>query len=317
LDDLTGKMGYKAVVLAIGAQRSRRLGIPGEELPGVMHATDFLRDVAMGKGGDLAGKRVVVVGGGNTAIDAARTALRQGASPVHVVYRRTRAEMPAQAVEVREAEEEGVQYHFLVNPVRILGEGQITGVECLAQELGSFDEGGRRRPVPIEGSEFTIPADVVVPAVGQGIDLSCLNGDAPETNRDTTFKVDKLLATSREGVFAAGDAVLGPATVIEAVAQGNQAAMAVDAYLRGTAAGRARAMTPYRTVELTYRLEDYAQAQRAEMPARDPAERARTCEEIELGFEEETAREEARRCLRCDLEFEEYMASLRSDQAGG
>lgn len=316
LDDLTGKMGYKAVVLAIGAQRSRRLGIPGEELPGVMHATDFLRDVAMGKGGDLAGKRVVVVGGGNTAIDAARTALRQGASPVHVVYRRTRAEMPAQAVEVREAEEEGVQYHFLVNPVRILGEGQITGVECLAQELGSFDEGGRRRPVPIEGSEFTIPADVVVPAVGQGIDLSCLNGDAPETNRDTTFKVDKLLATSREGVFAAGDAVLGPATVIEAVAQGNQAAMAVDAYLRGTAAGRARAMTPYRTVELTYRLEDYAQAQRAEMPARDPAERARTCEEIELGFEEETAREEARRCLRCDLEFEEYMASLRSDQAG-
>jgi len=314
LDDLTGKMGYKAVVLAIGAQRSRRLGVPGEDLKGVMHATDFLRDVAMGKPVDLTGKKVVVVGGGNTAIDAARTALRLGASAVHVVYRRTRAEMPAQGTEVAEAAEEGVQFHFLVNPSRILGPGYITGIELVAQELGEFDEGGRRRPKPIEGSGFVIAADVVVPAIGQGTDLSCLNGDAPETNRDSTFKVDSLLATSRPGVFAAGDAVLGPATVIEAVAQGNQAALAVDAYLRGYKAGNARRMTEYRTTDLSYKLEDYAEAHRAEMPARDPDERAHTFEEIELGFDEETARAEACRCLRCDLEYEEFMAKQEADE---
>ncbi len=321
LDDLTGvgagsPRPYKAVVLAIGAQRSRRLGIPGEDLAGVMHATDFLRNVGLGQPPDLTGKRVVVVGGGNTAIDAARTALRQGAKEVHVVYRRTRAEMPAQELEVKEAEDEGIKFCFLANPVRILGPGYITGIECQAQELGNFDEGGRRRPVPIAGSGFVIAADVVVPAIGQSTDLSCLNGDAPETNRNTTFKVDKQLATSRPGVFAAGDAVLGPATVIEAVAQGNQAALAVDAYLRGTDAGRARAMTEYRTTELTYSLEDYAEARRADMPTREPAVRARTYEEIELGFDEETAREEARRCLRCDLEYEEFMASQRAQGDG-
>jgi NADH-quinone oxidoreductase subunit F len=320
LDELTGvgagsPRPYQAVVLAIGAQRSRRLGVPGEELPGVLHATDFLRGVGLGKPEDLTGKRVVVVGGGNTAIDAARTALRQGASAVHIVYRRTRAEMPAQAIEVAEAAEEGVQLHLLANPVRLLGDDRVTGVECLAQELGDFDAGGRRRPVPIEGSEFVIPADVVIPAIGQATDLSCLNGDAPETNRDSTFTVDKSLATSREGVFAAGDAVLGPATVVEAVAQGNQVALAVDGYLRGTKAGAARSMTGYRTVELTYNLEEYAEAHRAEMPMRDPDERARTYEEIELGFDEETARDEAKRCLRCDLEYEEYLASLEAGEA--
>ena len=232
-----------------------------------------------------------------------------------MVYRRTRAEMPAQAIEVQEAEEEGVKFYFLVNPVKLVGEGQITGVICLQQELGGFDEGGRRRPVPLEGSEFLIPADVVVPAIGQSVDLSCLNGDAPETNRDTTFKVGKALATSRPGIFAAGDAVLGPATVVEAVAQGNQVALAVDAYFRGVEPGRARAMTEYRTTELSYKLDDYADAKRAEMPVRDPAVRARTYDEIELGFDEESAREEARRCLRCDLEFEEWMAAQRAAEA--
>ena len=314
LDDLMGKMGYKAVVLAIGTQVSRRLRIPGEDLSGVIHATDFLRSVAMGQAPDVAGKRVVVVGGGNTAIDAARTALRRGAAAVHIVYRRTRAEMPAQPSEVAEAEEEGVQLHLLANPVRIIGPGYVTGVECQAQELGPFDESGRRRPVPLEGSEFLIPAEVVIPAVGQGVDLSCLNGDAPETNRDSTFRVNEHLATSREGVFAAGDAVLGPATVIQAVAQGNQVALAVDAYLRGKPVVNARQMTPYRTAELTYKLEDYAEARRASMPMQEPAARAHNFNEVELGFAEEAAREEARRCLRCDLEYEEYMASQRGEE---
>jgi NADH-quinone oxidoreductase subunit F len=314
LDDLTGQMGYKAVILAIGAQRSRRLGLPGEELDGVLHATDFLRDVALGRPVDLTGKRVVVIGGGNTAIDAARTALRQGAQAIDLAYRRTRAEMPAQDIEVAEAAEEGVRLHFLVNPVRILGQTSVTGIELLAQDLGEFDPDGRRRPVPIEGSEFTIPADVVVPALGQAVDLSCLNGDAPETNRNTTFAVDAHLLTSREGIFAAGDAVLGPATIVEAVAQGNQVALSVDAYLRGTEVPAARRMTAYRTAELTYNLDDYAEVHRAEMPTRDADARARTYEQVELGFDEETAREEARRCLRCDLEYEEYLASLRADE---
>jgi len=231
-----------------------------------------------------------------------------------VVYRRTQAEMPAQGLEVAEAAEEGVQFHFLVNPSRILGPGHITGVELIVQELGEFDAGGRRRPKPVEGSGFVIEADVVVPAVGQGTDLSCLNGDAPETNRDSTFKVDKVLATSRPGVFAAGDAVLGPATVIEAVAQGNQAALAVHAYLRGSKPANARRMSEYHTTELTYKLDDYAEAHRSEMPTRDPDERAHTYQEIELGFDEKTAREEACRCLRCDLEYEEYMAKQEAEE---
>jgi len=302
LDELFDKMGYNAVVLAIGAHSSRRLGVPGEDLDGVIHATTFLKDVALGKPYKVKGKRVVVVGGGNSAVDAARTALRLGASEVHIVYRRTRVEMPAQEIEVEEAEQEGVKLHFLTNPTRILGDTKVTGVEMQPQELGEFDKSGRRRPMPVPESGYVMDVDVVIPAIGQSPDLSSLNGDSPEVNRDQTFKVSRNLATSRPGIFAAGDAVLGPATVIEAVAQGNKVAMAVDEYLQNGAPQSKDAWLAYGTVELKYNREDYADAKRLEMPTQAPEKRIHNFGEIELGLRAKVAREEAKRCLRCDIE---------------
>jgi NADH-quinone oxidoreductase subunit F len=314
-DDLFGKMGYQAVVLAIGAHSSRRLGVPGEDLEGVLHATSFLKDVALGKPANIKGKRVAVIGGGNSAIDAARTALRLGASEVHLVYRRTRAEMPAAELEVREAEEEGVKLHFLTNPTHILGEVKVTKLELQPQELGEYDKSGRRRPMPIEGSGYAMDIDIVIPAIGQSPDRSCLNGDSPEANRDGTFKVGRNLETSRPGLFAAGDDVLGPATVIEAVAQGNHAAMAVDAYLQDGAPQSKEAWLAYGLVEAAWNPEDYAQASRPEMPVQAPEKRIRNFGEVELGFAEKTARDEARRCLRCDLEREAQLQAEAEEAA--
>ena len=302
LDELTSSMGYDAVVLAIGAHSSRQLGVPGEDLDGVLHATQFLKDTALGKPADVKDKRVVVIGGGNSAVDAARVALRLGASEVTIAYRRRREEMPATDMEVQEAQEEGVEFRFLTTPTRVLGKGKVTGLELQPQELGEFDRSGRRRPVPVEGAGYVMDADIVIPAIGQAPDLSPLNGDCPDANRNSTFKVDRKLATSRPGVFAAGDAVLGPATVIEAVSQGNKVALAVDQYLRHGKPESKEEWLAYRTVELTYNMEDYAEAKRPEMPVRPPQARAQSFDEVELGFAEKVACQEAKRCLRCDLD---------------
>ena len=302
LDELFDSFKYDAVVLAIGAHGSRNLGCPGEDLDGVMHATNFLKDVALGKPPKMEDKRVAVVGGGNSAIDAARTALRLGASQVSVVYRRRRQDMPAQALEVHEAEEEGIRFQFLTTPTRVVGDRAVTGLEIQIQELGEYDSSGRRRPIPLEGSEYVMDVDIVIPAIGQMPDLSCLNGDSPEVNRNRTFKVGRKLDTSRPGVFAAGDAVLGPATVIEAVAQGNNVAMAVDAYLQDGRPESKEEWLAYREVELTYNMEDYADAKRAEMPTQTPKKRSKNFGEVELGLEAKVACAEAKRCLRCDLE---------------
>ena len=302
LDELFDSFKYDAVVLAIGAHGSRNLGCPGEDLDGVMHATNFLKDVALGKPPKMEDKRVAVVGGGNSAIDAARTALRLGASQVSVVYRRRRQDMPAQALEVHEAEEEGIRFQFLTTPTRVVGDRAVTGLEIQIQELGEYDSSGRRRPIPLEGSEYVMDVDIVIPAIGQMPDLSCLNGDSPEVNRNRTFKVGRKLDTSRPGVFAAGDAVLGPATVIEAVAQGNNVAVAVDAYLQDGRPESKEEWLAYREVELTYNMEDYADAKRAEMPTQTPKKRSKNFGEVELGLEAKVACAEAKRCLRCDLE---------------
>ncbi|HUT15707.1 MAG TPA: FAD-dependent oxidoreductase, partial [Anaerolineae bacterium] len=302
LDELFDSEKYDAVVLAIGAHGSRNLLCPGEDLEGVMHATTFLKDLALGKPPKMEGKRVAVVGGGNSAIDAARTALRLGASQVSVVYRRRRQDMPAQDLEVHEAEEEGIRFQFLTTPTRVVGDGVVTGLEIQMQELGDYDSSGRRRPIPLEGSEYVMDVDVVIPAIGQMPDLSCLNGDSPEVNRNRTFKVGRKLDTSRPGVFAAGDAVLGPATVIEAVAQGNKVAMAVDAYLQDGRPESKEEWLAYREVELTYNMEDYADAKRAKMPTQTPKKRSKNFDEVELGLEGKVACAEAKRCLRCDLE---------------
>jgi NADH-quinone oxidoreductase subunit F len=302
LDELTDSMGYDAVVLAIGAHSSRRIGVPGEDLDGVLHATQFLKDAALGKPADAKGKHVVVVGGGNSAVDSARVALRLGATDVTVAYRRRREEMPAQDIEVQEAEQEGIKFRFLTTPTRVLGNGKVAGLELQPQELGEFDRSGRRRPMPVEGAGYVIEADIVIPAIGQAPDLSPLNGDCPDVNRNSTFKVGRKLATSRPAVFAAGDAVLGPATVIEAVAQGNEVALAVDEYLQDGKPESKADWLAYRTVELTYNMEDYAEAARPEMPIRSPKKRAKSFDEVELGFDEKVACAEAKRCLRCDIE---------------
>ena len=304
LDDLLDRDGYKAVILAIGAHRSRELGIEGEEMEGVYHGTGFLRDIALGRAPDLHGKRVAVVGGGDVAIDAARSAWRLGADEVHLVYRRSRVDMPARADEVEAAEKEGVQFHFLADPSRVMGDGRVTGVELLRQELGEFDASGRRRPSPIAGSEFTLNVDVLIPAVGQEPDLAWMGGDgAVETGRGATLVVNKCLATSRAGVFAAGDVVLGPATVIEAVAQGNRAAEAVAHYLRTGRSDVVAARPAYEVVEQRFDLEQYAEAARP-LTREIPVEARRgNFDEVELTLDEATVQEECKRCLRCDLEW--------------
>jgi NADH-quinone oxidoreductase subunit F len=313
VDGLLNGGGYSAVVLAIGAHKSRRLGIGGEDLPGVCHGTTFLKDVALGNLPDVKGKRVSVVGGGAVAIDAARTALRLGASKVHVIYRRTRHDMPAWAEEIHAADNEGIQFHFLTNPIRVLGPDRVTGVECQLQKLGEFDGSGRRRPVPmenseIEGSIFILDVDVLIPAIGQVPDVECLNGTGEiGVNRDSTIKAGPDLATTRPGVFTAGDATLGPATVIEAVAQGNKVAVAIDAWLKGKPVERPKYAPLYQEVQQLFNLDDFAEAKRPAMLELPPLERIRTFEEVEAGFDEHTAREECKRCLRCDLEWLEVM----------
>jgi len=234
VNDLLDRDGYNAVILAIGAHKSRKLGIPGEKNVGVVHGTDFLREIGvfnrrLGSGDQrlvpssqavVNGKRVAVIGGGNVALDAARTAWRLGAKEVHVIYRRQREAMPAYAEEVKAAVEEGIQFHFLANPVKVLGDSYVTGLVIQRQRLGEFDAGGRRRPIPVDGDEFTLDVDMVIPAIGQTTDTAWMQDTGISATRSSTFVVNEALATTRAGVFAAGDAVSGPATVVEAVAQG-------------------------------------------------------------------------------------------------
>jgi NADH-quinone oxidoreductase subunit F len=302
LDDLMSTQGFSSVIMAIGAQNSRSLRVPGEDKDGVWGGTDFLQRVALGDRPDLTGKRVAVVGGGNTAIDAARTSLRLGAASVNLVYRRTREEMPAEALEIHEAEEEGIKMHFLVNPSRVVGGDKVEGLELVMQDLGEFDDSSRRRPMPITGSEYVLPVDIILPAIGQSTDTSCADNSGITFNRNTTVKVDRSLLTSRSGVFAAGDAVLGPATVVEAVAQGNQAAMMVDEFLQHGEAAEKASWLAYDNLPNIYNMEAYAAAARAQMPVQAPDVRSHSWQEVELGFEESPCREECNRCLRCDID---------------
>jgi len=304
VDGLLGKQGFSAVILAVGAHKSRKIGIEGEELPGVMAGTEFLRDCALGQPPSLEGKRVAVIGGGAVAIDAARLAWRLGAAKVHVVYRRSREDMPAWGEEVNAALAEGIGFHFLTNPVRILGQDHVTGMLCQAQKLGEFDKSARRRPVGIEGSEFELGVDVILSAIGEATDVECLSGSTGiSVNRDSTITISEDLATSCQGVFAAGDAALGPATVVVAVAQGNKVAVAVDAYLKGRAVITPRYVSDYHDVPQVFLVDAYAEARRPVMPELPVEERLRSIAEVELGLDEATAREECKRCLRCDLEW--------------
>ena len=295
--------GFAAVVLAIGAHKTRRLGMPGDDKGGFLGGTEFLRDIALGGKPDVAGKRVAVVGGGDVAIDVARSAWRLGASAVHILYRRTREDMPAYVEEVAAAEAEGIQLHFLVNPTSVAGDGHVSGLVLQHQALGEFDNGARRRPVPMPGTEFTLGCDVVIPAIGQVSDLSCLEAEKGiQATRGGTLVVGRNLATTLPGVFAAGDAVSGPATVVQAVAHGNEVAVAVYNYLTGQSVGVAEKLGGYHHVDLTYDMTLYATAKRVENPEPPVDLRRGNWDEIEVGLVEASARAESHRCLRCDLE---------------
>lgn len=314
LEQLQGE--FDAVYLAVGAHKSRRLGVEGENLDGVLNGVAFLRDVCFGKETGL-GKKVTVVGGGNVAIDAARSALRLGAEKVTIVYRRSRAEMPANEWEIEEAEEEGIHLIYLATPLQLIGkDGRAVGMECIRMELGEPDESGRRRPVPVPGSEFTIECDTVIPAIGQMPDLSFVGEDGPEVTRWSTLMVDPdTFQTSIPGVFAGGDAVTGPGMAIEAIGQGKRAAEAILRYLAGESLDSLRVhqepdIVDYDRVDT--RLAKVGERQKMGMLS--PAERVQDFREAEIGFDETQALSEAKRCLNCGP-CSECMECVRACQA--
>lgn len=226
------KEGFKAIFIATGAHKSRELNVEGCNLEGVIYALEFLKEANIGKA--KVGEGVVVIGGGNVAIDAARTALRMEAKEVAILYRRSREEMPANPWEVKESEAEGVKIQFLVSPKKILGkDGRATALECVKMSLGEPDETGRRAPVPVEGSEFTIESDMIILAIGEKPDLTFLPKEIEITEAGTIAVNPFTMETSMPGVFAGGDVVSGPATVVEAILAGKRAASSIEHYLKG------------------------------------------------------------------------------------
>ncbi len=289
--------GYKAIFLATGAQVRQKMGIPGEDTKGILYALDFLKQVNSGTKVSI-GKRVAVIGGGNAAIDASRSALRLGAEEVSIVYRRSRAEMPADKSEVEETEREGIQINFLATPIRVLAkDGLLTGIECIRMELGEPDASGRRRPVPVKGSEFTLDVENVIIATGQGVDKTALPEELTYTDWNTVSVDPITLETNIDGVFAGGDVVSGPSDVIAAIATGKEAAISIDRYLRGVDLSNGRPAVIEKVTQVS--TEGVERKLRADMPLLDVDKRLDSFVEVERGFDEETAIAEAKRCLNC------------------
>ncbi len=301
LDEL--KDEYDAVFMGLGCQSAQGMGMDKEDdTPGVLKGIDFLRSVVEGRPPKL-GKRVAVVGGGNTAMDAARTSLRMGVEEVTVVYRRSRDEMPANPVEIVEAEEEGVIFKFLTNPVNLCVEDKLAGVECIQMELGEPDESGRRRPMPVAGSEFHLEVDNVIMAIGQGLDQENACTCGLELSGKTLAGCTETGCTPQDGVFAAGDAVTGAATVVEAVGAARRAARAMDLYVRGVEVkpepesfnitmGKPEEIDPAD-------YEDEEKIERLHVHHMAPEKRKQSFEEYNEGLKEEDALKETKRCLSC------------------
>jgi formate dehydrogenase major subunit len=297
------RKSYDAVLLAFGSWKGHGLRIQGEDRPGVLIGIDFLRQVALGERPAL-GERVAVIGGGNTAIDSARTAVRLGVREVNLFYRRTEVEMPASPAEVHEALEEGVHFYYLVAPMLIQERGKgLKAMRLIKMQLGEPDSSGRRRPVPIEGSDFEVEADTVISAIGQYSDTRCLEAIGGLLDERGFLVCDEATGrTPVAGVFAAGDLVTGPDIAIRAIAGGKHAARAVLAYLDG--------VEYRRPTEFLSKKEDFgkpteeefkneSRIAREKMPVLDPGTRVGSFAEIEQGFSDEQARAEARRCLEC------------------
>ncbi len=288
---------HDAIYVATGTQFSNKINVKGEELKGVYHGLDFLKDINKGVEVKL-GKKVAVIGGGNTAIDAARVAVRLGAPEVHILYRRNIEDMPAEEREIEEALEEGIVIHTLVTPMEILGDNQVEKIRLARLEPGQFDASGRRRPQVIEGSAFDMDFDMIIPAVSQHSDLPFIKKDEVEMTKWGTFVVDdKSKMTNMEGVFAGGDVVRGPDTVIWAITDGKDAAIAMDKYLGGDGV-----LNTGEEIEIPKPDSDaqVAEHMRFEMDSVCPADRKDNFNEISKGFHRLNAIAESMRCLRCD-----------------
>ena len=292
------RASYDAVLVAVGAWKSTGIGCEGDKLEGVLGGIDMLCDVNLGNRPDL-GKNVAVVGGGNVAMDACRTAVRLGAENVYVIYRRTRAEAPAEDLEIEEAIEEGVQFKWLTNPAEIIGEnGKVTKIKLQVMELGEPDASGRRSPVPVEGKFEILDVDTVISAIGQRCALEGF--EALEMTRKGTIVADEAICTTNlEGVFAAGDVTnRGPSIAIRAIGESNDAVAAIDAYLSGKPMVKAVPFYSKRDAkDIDFSVHE--KKARAQMSCKDPAYRRGNFDAVINGFTEEQARAEAARCLEC------------------
>ncbi len=290
---------YDAIFVSTGTQIPQRVDIPGEDLEGVIHGIDFLKRVNLKQETGM-GERVVVIGGGNTAVDSARSALRLGAKKVRLLYRRTRNIMPAYESEVNEAVEEGIELILLAQPLRIIGDskGHVQGVECSRMKLGEFDASGRRKSVPGDAESFIIEADTVIPAVSQYADLPFIPATDIGRTKWGTFTVDQdTMMTTMEGVFAGGDIVRGPDTVIQAIADGKKAAVAIDRYLGGEGILN---KGPAVDVHVKYDDDEAAELARYPLDMLDLDKRKGSFNEVVLGYHKLTAMAEAMRCLHCE-----------------
>ena len=308
--DQIWEQGFKAIFIASGLHDSATMGCEGEDAcyMGYMPGVEFLRKINLGEEVNL-GDSVAVIGGGNVAMDCARSAVRLGVKEVHLIYRRSRNEMPANRAEIVAAEEEGIKFHLLANPTCILEEGgAVSGMECIRMELGEPDESGRRRPVPMDGSEFILGADTVIPAIGQVADFCYLNDDCGmDVTRWGTLVVDEeTMAARTPGIFAGGDAVLGARTVIEAIATANRAAEAIDKYIKEGKAevGYRHNMEKHIEQLGVYREETVPEMignrERLEEEVLPVNERMHCFREAELGFKCPTeVTGEAQRCVKC------------------
>jgi NADPH-dependent glutamate synthase beta subunit-like oxidoreductase/ferredoxin len=305
-DDL--QRDYDSVAITAGAMNAVALDVPGAELEGVDYGVDFMKRANLGEPLEV-GRDVVVIGGGYTAMDCSRTALRHGAENVAIVYRRTRSELVVDEEELGETEREGVRMEFLASPVEVLGEdGHVTAVKFIRNRLGEPDASGRRSPVPIEGSEFTIKADVVIPAVSQAADLTFLPVEADfEVNRGRVKVDPATYATNVRGVFACGDFVTGPTTLIEAAGHGKKAAYAIDRYLAGrtdvTVAADVKVTSSWRHdmpefYDVLPRQHIPMTALEQRMPSTDPSVNFST--PVEQGYDATAAVAESTRCLMCN-----------------
>lgn len=299
--------GFDAIFLGIGAHIPMKMHIENEDADGVVDAVLFLRKENLEKAGS-AKKQVVIIGGGNVAMDAARVAIRSGAQSVSVVYRRTEKEMPADHEEIEGAKEEGIEFITLTAPKKVITEnGRVTGIECIKNELGPVDSGGRRRPVPIAGSEYVIACDMIIPAIGQSVETEPVLKDTPfDLTVWGTFKVDPdTMQTSEPGVFAAGDAVTGPATVVEAIAGGHKVVTAIERYLNQEMAlfdeeRKQKEENPTPEEKNFVPIpEKAAIVARAKPVFVAPAKRESSFEEVDLGLSEASAQSDAGKCLNC------------------